>query len=40
MMATQKAKTAEREEELERMVDDWLYKTRNAGEEKLLTMNC
>jgi hypothetical protein len=34
-MAIQKAKTANRERELERIVDDWLDKTRDEREEKL-----
>ena len=34
-MAIQKAKTADRERELERIVDDWLDKTRDEREEKL-----
>ena len=35
LMAIQKAKTADRERELERIVDDWLDKTRDEREEKL-----
>ena len=34
-MAIQKAKTADRERELERIVDDWLDETRDEREEKL-----
>jgi hypothetical protein len=34
-MAIQKAKTADRERELERIVDDWLDKNRDEREEKL-----
>ena len=34
-MAIQKAKTADRERELERIVDDWLDKNRDEREEQL-----
>ena len=34
-MAIQKAKTADRERELERIVDDWLDETRDERVEKL-----